>query len=389
MYITENIQYAGVNDHEITLFERQYPVANGMSYNSYVIMDEKIAVMDTVDSNFTEQWLLNLAQICNGRQPDFLVIQHMEPDHSSGIRKFMECYPEAVIVASAKAFIMLKQFFHTSYENRRIVVQEGDRLCLGVHSLSFLEAPMVHWPEVIMALENHTGSLFSADAFGKFGALDREEKWAAQARRYYAGIVGKYGACVNQLLDKAESLPLQRICPLHGPVLQTNLPYYINLYRTWANYLPEDNGILIVHTSMYGNTQKAARLLADMLQKASKNVPPQILLLDLTDCDISAAVSHVFRCKTLVLATTTYNGGIFPRMREFLNHLTERNLQNRQIALIENGSWAPNAANIIKRMLEKQKNITFFAPEITIHSSVSEENRRQLKELAKAILSSC
>lgn len=386
MYITENIKYIGVNDHDITLFERQFPVKNGMSYNSYIIWDEKIAVIDSVDAHFTELWLKNIEAICSESVPDFLIIQHMEPDHSAGIALFMEKYPAACIIAGAKAFTMLKQFFGTDYPNRRILVKEGDCISLGKHTLSFLEAPMVHWPEVIMTFEQETGTLFSADAFGRFGALDVNEDWAPEARRYYAGIVGKYGVQVNNLLRKAEHLPIRRICPLHGPVLEENLSHYINLYKAWAGYQPESEGILIAYSSMYGNTEKAVMLLADMLRDSGGAPSPEIVLYDLTDCDITEAISDAFHYGTLVLAATTYNGGIFPKMREFIEHLTERNLQNRKIAFIENGSWAPTAAKTMKGMLEKWKNVTFFEPVVTIHSALSEESRSQLSELAATII---
>lgn len=385
MHLTETIKYVGVNDHEITLFERQYPVKNGMSYNSYVIMDEKITVMDTVDVHFTDSWLQNIEKICGNHCPDFLVVQHMEPDHSAGIEKFMCKYPHAHIIASGKAFAMLKQFFGTDYPNRRILVKEGDCICLGKHTLTFIEAPMIHWPEVIMTYEQETGTLFSADAFGKFGALDVTDDWAAEARRYYAGIVGKYGVQVNSLLQKVGKLPIQKICPLHGPILQENLSYYVNLYQTWASYQPESNGILIAYTSMYGNTEKAVLFLAERLQKTGGAPCPEIALRDLTSCDISEVIAEAFRFENLVLATTSYNGGIFPRMRELLTGLTERNLQNRKIALIENGSWAPTAAKVMKGMLEKQKGITFYEPVVTIHSALSDSSHEQLKELAEAI----
>ena len=385
MYITETIKYAGVNDHEITLFERQYPVPNGMSYNSYVILDEKITVMDTVDVHFTDKWLENIEEVCNGSSPAFLVVQHMEPDHSASICKFMEHYPDATIIAGAKAFVMLGQFYGTTYESRRIVVKEGDTVSLGKHILSFLEAPMVHWPEVIMTYEKESETLFCADAFGKFGALDIEDDWVTEARRYYAGIVGKYGTQVNNVLNKAVNLSLQRLCPLHGPVLHENLNHYLKLYQTWANYLPESNGILIAYTSMYGNTERAVMLLADMLSHTKAAPTPEIILRDLTKCDISEVVSDSFRFGTLVFATTSYNGGIFPKMRELLTYLTERNLQNRQIALIENGSWGPVAAKIMKGMLEKQKNITFIEPVVTINSALSEKSRGQLITLAEIL----
>ena len=335
MHITEGIKYIGVNDHDITMFERQYPVKHGMSYNSYMICDEKCAIMDTVDSHFIEEWLENIEKWLGTATPDFLIIQHMEPDHSAGIVHFMEKYKEALIVAGTKAFAILKQFFGTDYAERRIVVKEGDRLCLGQHTLTFLEAPMIHWPEVIMTFEQHTGTLFSADAFGKFGALDAKEEWTSEARRYYINIVGKYGMQVNKLLQKASSLPLQRICSLHGPILEAPLDNYLKLYQTWASYQPESQGILIVYSSMYGNTERAVVKLAEILQQG---IPIKLLLRDITKCDLSDVVSEAFQYDRLVLATTTYNNGIFPRMGEFITQLTEHNFQNRRIGLIENGS---------------------------------------------------
>ncbi len=381
MTITENIKYIGVNDKDITLFERQYPVKNGMSYNSYLIRDEKTTVMDAVEIRFAEEWLQNIENICGNAAPDFLVIQHMEPDHSAGIQKFMEKYPQAQLIASAKAFTMIKQFFGMGYENRRIVVKEGDCICLGQHTLTFIEAPMIHWPEVIMTYEKSTKTFFSADAFGKFGALDVEDAWTDEARRYYINIVGKYGAQVNILLKKAANLNIRRICPLHGPVLEENLPSYLKLYQTWASYEPESDGILIAYTSMYGNTEKAAVLLTKLLKERGCS---NIALRDLTLCDMSEAVSTAFRYGKIVLATTTYNGGIFPRMREFIEHLTERNYQNRKIGLIENGSWAPTAARNMKNMFEKMRNISFYEPVVTISSALSDDSSTQLSMLAEA-----
>ena len=380
MTITENIKYIGVNDKDITLFERQYPVKNGMSYNSYLIRDEKTTVMDAVEIHFVEEWLQNIENICGADSPDFLVIQHMEPDHSAGIQKFMEKYPQAQLIAGAKAFTMIKQFFGFAYENRRIIVKEGDCICLGKHTLTFIEAPMIHWPEVIMTFETSTGTFFSADAFGKFGALDVEDTWTDEARRYYVNIVGKYGTQVNILLKKVATLNIRRICPLHGPMLSEDLPSYLKLYHTWANYEPESDGVLIAYTSMYGNTEKAATLLAEMLSaKGCEN----IALRDLTICDISEALSTAFQYDKLVLATTTYNGGIFPRMREFIEQLTERNYRNRTIGLIENGSWAPTAARNMKSMFDKMQNITFYEPVVTIHSALSEDSSNQLSALAE------
>lgn len=380
MHITEGIKYIGVNDHEITMFERQYPVKHGMSYNSYLICDEKNAVMDTVDIHFTEQWLENIERELGNTAPDFLIIQHMEPDHSAGIALFMEKYKDALIVAGAKAFAMLQQFFGTDYANRKIVVKEGDLLCLGQHTLAFLEAPMIHWPEVIMTFEQHTGTLFSADAFGKFGALDVDEEWTSEARRYYINIVGKYGMQVNRLLQKASSLPMQRICSLHGPILEAPLDNYLKLYQTWASYQPESQGVLLVYSSMYGNTEGAVVKLAEILQESS---PTKLLLRDITKCDLSAVVSEAFQYDRLVLATTTYNNGIFPRMREFITQLTEHNFQNRRIGLIENGSWAPVAAKVMKSMLEGCKNLTFCEPVVTLHSALNDNSLAQLSALAQ------
>ena len=379
MYITNDIKYIGVNDHKVDLFEGQYVVPNGMAYNSYVIMDEKVAIMDTVDQNFTHEWLDNIQNTLGDRTPDYLVIQHMEPDHSANIANFMKAYPETTIVSSAKAFAMMQNFFGTDYAERRIVVGEGDTLTLGKHVLTFVTAPMVHWPEVIVTYDSTDKVLFAADGFGKFGALDVEEDWACEARRYYIGIVGKYGAQVQALLKKAGTLDISIICPLHGPVLTENLGYYLNLYNTWSSYQPEEEGIVIAYTSVYGNTKKAVMKLADMLKA---NGCPKVVVNDLARCDMAEAVEDAFRYSKLVLATTTYNAEIFPFMRDFIHHLTERNYQNRTIGLIENGSWAPLAAKVMRGMFEKSKNITFAENTVKILSALNEESTAQLKALA-------
>ena len=379
MFITNDIKYIGVNDHEVDLFEGQYVVPNGMSYNSYAIIDDKIAIMDTVDQNFTHQWLDNIQNTLGDRKPDYLVIQHMEPDHSANIHNFMKAYPEATIVSSAKAFVMMKNFFGTDFEDRRIVVGEGDTLSLGKHTLAFVAAPMVHWPEVIVTYDVCDKVLFAADGFGKFGALDVEEEWACEARRYFIGIVGKYGAQVQALLKKAATLDIAMICPLHGPVLKENLGYYLNLYNTWSSYQPEEEGIVIAYTSVYGNTKKAVMQLAEKLQA---NGCPKVVVNDLARCDMAEAVEDAFRYSKLVLATTTYNAEIFPFMREFINHLTERNFQNRTIGLIENGTWAPLAAKVMRGMFEKSKNITFAENTVRIMSALNEESTAQLNALA-------
>lgn len=437
MQPAESIKYIGVNDYDITLFEAQYPVENGMSYNSYLILDEKKVVLDTVDARYTEEWLQNIEKVCGDTAPDFLVVQHMEPDHSGSICRFMDKYTETIIIASAKSFVMLKQFFGNAYNDRRIIVKEGDCICLGKHTLTFLEAPMIHWPEVIMTYEKETGTLFTADAFGKFGALKPdeqysapkssqekgternsaeekcfEEDWVDEARRYYINIVGKYGVQVMNLLKKLDSFTINTICPLHGPILCENLSYYVNLYKTWASYQPEKKGILIAYTSIYGNTEKAVMLLAEMLQdnndsertirksveKGSTGIDfagkefagtertgKEIVVRNLTHCDMSQVVSEAFCYDKLVLATPTYNNDIFPPMREFIAHLTERNYQNRKIALIENGSWAPTAAKTIKAMFDKMKNITFYDDIVTIESALSDNSYQQLLKLAEAI----
>ena len=379
MTITNDIRYVGVNDHKIDLFEGQYDVPNGMAYNSYVIIDEKIAVMDTVDRNFKHEWLNNLDDALSGRKPDYLVVQHMEPDHSANIMSFMENYPDATIVSSAKAFTMMGNFFGTQFEDRRIVVKEGDTLELGEHILSFVGAPMVHWPEVLMTYDTKDKVLFSADGFGKFGALDVEEDWACEARRYYVGIVGKYGAQVQAVLKKASKLDIQTICPLHGPVLSENLGYYINLYNTWSSYGVESDGIIIAYTSVYGNTKKAVELLAEKLRM---NGCPKVVVADLAREDMAECVEDAFRYGRIVFATTTYNADIFPFMREFIEHLTERNFQNRTVAFIENGSWAPMAAKTMKKMLEGCKNLTYADTTVKITSALNSESSEQLEKLA-------
>ena len=382
MFITNDIKYIGVNDHKVDLFEGQYVVPNGMAYNSYVILDEKIAVMDTVDANFTHEWLDNLQNALDGRTPDYLIVQHMEPDHSANIYNFKKAYPESTLVASAKAFQMMKQFFGTDFSEKRIVVGEGDTLSLGKHTLTFVTAPMVHWPEVIVTYDSTDKVLFSADGFGKFGALDVEEDWACEARRYYIGIVGKYGAQVQSLLKKAAGLDIQTICPLHGPVLTENLGYYLNLYNTWSSYQPESEGIVLAYTSVYGNTKKAVLQLADKLRAKGC---PKVVLHDLARCDIAEAVEDAFRYSKLVLATTTYNADIFPFMKEFIHHLTERNFSNRTVGLIENGSWAPMAAKVMRSMLEKSKNLTFTDTTVKILSALNEDSAAQLEAMAEEL----
>lgn len=379
MKITNDIKYVGVNDHEIDLFEGQYVVENGMAYNSYVITDEKIAVMDTVDARFTHEWLDNIENIIGSRQPDYLVIQHMEPDHSANIANFMNVYQNTKIVSTEKAFAMMRQFFGTDFEGRKIVVGEGDTLSLGKHILTFVLAPMVHWPEVMVTYDSADKVLFSADGFGKFGALDVEEDWACEARRYYIGIVGKYGVQVQNLLKKASGLDIQIICPLHGPVLTENLGYYLNLYQTWSSYVAETEGIVIAYTSVYGHTKKAVETLADKLLKEGC---PKVVVHDLARCDIAEAVEDAFRYSKLVLATTTYNADIFPFMREFIHHLTERNFQNRVIGLMENGSWAPLAAKTMKQMFAGCKKLTFAENVVHIKSALNEESIGQLEALA-------
>lgn len=382
MTITKDIQYIGVNDHSIDLFEGQYVVPNGMSYNSYVIMDEKIAVFDTVDARFGEEWLQNLQGVLGTRTPDYLIVQHMEPDHSANIHLFAENYPQTKIVASAKAFVMMKQFFGTDFADQQMIVGDGDTLDLGTHHLTFLTAPMVHWPEVIVTYDSTDKVLFSADGFGKFGALDVEEDWACEARRYYIGIVGKYGAQVQALLKKAADLEIQTICPLHGPVLTENLDDYLSLYNTWSSYGIETQGVVLAYTSVYGNTKKAVLRLAQLLQEQGC---PKVVVNDLARCDMAEAVEDAFRYGKIVLATTTYNNDIFPFMREFINHLTERNFSNRTVAFIENGTWAPAATKVMKGMLEKSKNLTYTDATVTILSAPNEQTEAQLTALASEL----
>ena len=379
MNITKDIRYVGVNDHKIDLFEGQYVVPNGMAYNSYVILDEKIAVMDTVDKNFTHEWLDNLSAVLGSKKPDYLVVQHMEPDHSANITQFMSTYPNAVIVSSAKAFTMMQNFFGTDFADRRIVVSEGDTLSLGNHTLTFVAAPMVHWPEVFVTYDSTDKVLFSADGFGKFGALDAEEDWACEARRYYFGIVGKYGAQVQALLKKAAALDIQTICPLHGPVLSENLGYYLGLYNTWSSYGTESEGIMIAYTSVYGNTKKAVELLAEKLKAKGC---PKVVVNDLARVDMAEAVEDAFRYGKIVLATTTYNAEIFPFMNQFIHHLTERGFKNKTVALIENGSWAPLAAKTMRSMLEPCKNLTYTDTTVRILSALNDESKAQLEALA-------
>lgn len=379
MTVSSDIKYIGVNDHKIDLFEGQYIVPNGMAYNSYVILDEKIAVVDSVDQNFGDEWLEKLEEVLEGRRPDYLIVQHMEPDHSAYIVKFMEIYPDAVVIASRMAFTMMKNYFGTDYAERRIAVGEGDQLSLGKHKLTFVTAPMVHWPEVIMTYDAADQVLFSADAFGKFGALDREEDWACEARRYYIGIVGKYGQQVQALLAKATGLDIKTICPLHGPVLTENLGYYMNLYDTWSSYRAENEGVLIAYTSIYGHTRETAELLAEKLKEKGC---PKVTLIDLARCDMAEAVESAFRYSRLVLATTTYNGDIFPFMKEFLHHLTERTYRNRTVGLIESGSWAPQAAKIMRNMLAESKDLTFTDTTVKIVCAMNEENKQQIEAMA-------
>lgn len=384
MEVAKGVFYVGVNDRRLDLFEGQYVVPNGMAYNSYVVTDEKIAVMDTVDKAFKEEWLNNLERVLSGRTPDYLVVQHMEPDHSANIVAFTEKYPTAKIVCSAKASMMMKNFFGVDFSDRQIVVGEGDRLELGLRSLTFFNAPMVHWPEVIVTYDEQDKILFSADAFGKFGALDTEEDWACEARRYYFGIVGKYGAQVQSLLKKLAGIEMQTICPLHGPVLKENLGYYLNLYDIWSSYGVESEGVMIAYTSVYGNTKKAVELLAEKLNEYGC---AKVVVTDLARSDMAEAVEDAFRYGKLVLATTTYNGEIFPFMREFIHHLTERNFQNRRVAFIENGSWAPMAARVMNGMLEKCKNLQYAQTSVKILSAMNEENRAQIEALAKELCS--
>lgn len=380
MEISNDIKYIGVTDKKIDLFEGQYRVPDGITYNSYVILDEKVAVMDTADKHFTEEWLGNLESALGGRKPDYLVVQHMEPDHSANIAVFAERYPEAKIVASAKAFVMMGQFFGDNFADRQVVAAEGTKLSLGAHTLTFVTAPMVHWPEVIMTYDDKDKVLFSADGFGRFGAADSGD-WADEARRYYIGIVGKYGAQVQAVLKKAAALDIAAICPLHGPVLKENLGYYIGLYDAWSSYRPEEDGVLIAYTSVYGNTASAAMLLKNKLE--AKGV--KVVSADLARDDMSAATADAFRYSRLVLATTTYNADIFPPMKEFVNHLTERNFRARKVGFIENGSWAPMAAKVMKSMLEKSADLTFAEPVVSIKSALNAQSEAQLDALAEEL----
>ena len=384
MEISKDIRYIGVNDHEVDLFEGQYVVPLGMAYNSYVILDEKVAVMDTVAEGFTHPWLDNLAAALGDRKPDYLIVQHMEPDHSASIGCFMRTYPEATVVSSAKAFTMMKNFYGEDYADKRVVVGEKDTLSLGKHTLTFIAAPMVHWPEVIVTYDDADKVLFSADGFGKFGALDVEdpEGWACEARRYYFGIVGKYGAQVQALLKKASALDIQIICPTHGPVLTENLGYYLDLYNTWSSYGVESEGVVIAYTSVYGHTKAAAELLA---KKLADRGCPKVSLTDLARDDMPEAVEDAFRYGTLVLASTTYNAEVFPPMREFINHLAERGYKNRTVAFIENGSWAPTAAKVMKGLLEGCKGLSFAEPTVRILSALNDESEAQLDALADAL----
>lgn len=379
MFVTEDIRYIGVNDHDVDLFEGQYTVENGMSYNSYVILDEKVAVMDTVDAHFGVEWLQNLETELNGRRPDYLVVQHMEPDHSANIAVFMETYPEAQIVSSAKAFVMMQQFFGTDFPERKVVVGEGSTLKLGRHTLTFVTAPMVHWPEVIVTYDSTDKVLFSADGFGKFGALDVEEDWADEARRYYIGIVGKYGAQVQALLKKAAALDIAIICPLHGPVLNENLGYYLDKYNTWSSYAVEDEGVVIAYTSIYGHTKEAVEELAEKLNQRGC---PNVVVADLARCDMAEVVADAFRYSKLVLATTTYNATIFPHMQNFIDHLTARNYQGRTVGMMENGAWAPMAAKVMKKMLETSKNLTYTDTTVTVKCALNDASRAQIDALA-------
>lgn len=379
MFVTEDIRYIGVNDHDVDLFEGQYTVENGMSYNSYVILDEKVAVMDTVDAHFGVEWLQNLETELNGRRPDYLVVQHMEPDHSANIAVFMETYPEAQIVSSAKAFVMMQQFFGTDFPERKVVVGEGSTLKLGRHTLTFVTAPMVHWPEVIVTYDSADKVLFSADGFGKFGALDVEEDWEDEARRYYIGIVGKYGAQVQALLKKAAALDIAIICPLHGPVLNENLGYYLDKYNTWSSYAVENEGVVIAYTSIYGHTKEAVEELAEKLNQRGC---PNVVVADLARCDMAEAVADAFRYSKLVLATTTYNATIFPHMQSFIDHLTARNYQGRTVGMMENGAWAPMAAKVMKKMLETSKNLTYTDTTVTVKCALNDASRAQIDALA-------
>ena len=384
MTITSDIKYIGVNDHNIDLFEGIYRVPNGMAYNSYVILDEKIAVLDTVDEEFTCQWLKQVEKVLGNRKPDYLIVQHMEPDHSANIMNFMKEYPETILVASAKAFMMMEHFFGTEFTQNRMVVSDGEVLSLGTHQLIFVAAAMVHWPEVMVTYDATDKVLFSADAFGKFGALDEEEDWICEARRYYIGIVGKYGIQVQNLLKKMAVWEIQRICPLHGPVLTENIEYYVNLYHIWSSYQPEEEGIFIAYTSIYGNTKKAAMLLEKTLKEKGC---PKVVVKDLIRCDRSKAVADAFRYSKIVLASTTYNNEIFPAMREFIDYLTERNFRNRVVAFMENGSWAPVVAKAMREKFEKSKGLRFADTTVKITSALNEESKAQIEQLAEELQS--
>ena len=378
MQVTEKIRYVGVNDHQVDLFEGQYHVPNGMSYNSYVILDEKVAVMDTVDIHFGEEWMANVKAVLAGRTPDYLIVQHMEPDHSANISRFLEEYPQATVVATAKAFVMMKQFFGNDYADRRIVASEMSELSLGAHTLYFVMAPMVHWPEVMVTYESSEKVLFSADGFGKFGALDCDEPWDDEARRYYIGIVGKYGVQVQALLKKAAALDIAVICPLHGPVLTSDLSHYVNLYQLWSTYTPEKKAVVIAYASVYGNTKEAALMMAEELRKNGK----EVIVHDLARCDMAQAVADAFCCSSLVLASITYNADCYPCMKTFINQLVEHNYQNRIVGFIENGSWAPMAAKVMQKMLEGCKNLTMAEPVVTVRGAVNEQAKEQIQELA-------
>ena len=381
MQVTDSIRYVGVNDHQVDLFEGQYQVPNGMSYNSYVILDEKVAVMDTVDIHFGEEWMANVKAVLAGRTPDYLIVQHMEPDHSANISRFLEEYPQATVVATAKAFVMMKQFFGNDYADRRIVASEMSELSLGAHTLHFVMTPMVHWPEVMVTYESSEKVLFSADGFGKFGALDCDEPWDDEARRYYIGIVGKYGVQVQALLKKAAALDIAVICPLHGPVLTSDLAHYVNLYQLWSTYTPEKKAVVIAYASVYGNTKEAALLLADTLREKGKEVH----VYDLARCDMSQAVADAFCCSSLVLASITYNADCYPCMKTFINQLVEHNYQNRIVGFIENGSWAPMAAKVMQKMLEGCKKLTFAEPVVTVRGAVTKQAKPQIKEQMSAL----
>lgn len=381
MQVTDSIRYVGVNDHQVDLFEGQYQVPNGMSYNSYVILDEKVAVMDTVDIHFGEEWMANVKAVLAGRTPDYLIVQHMEPDHSANISRFLEEYPQATVVATAKAFVMMKQFFGNDYADRRIVASEMSELSLGAHTLHFVMTPMVHWPEVMVTYESSEKVLFSADGFGKFGALDCDEPWDDEARRYYIGIVGKYGVQVQALLKKAAALDIAVICPLHGPVLTSDLSHYVNLYQLWSTYTPEKEAVVIAYASVYGNTKEAALMMAEELRKNGK----EVIVHDLARCDMAQAVADAFCCSSLVLASITYNADCYPCMKTFINQLIEHNYQKRTVGFIENGSWAPMAAKVMQKMLEGCKNLTMAEPIVTVRGAVTKQAKPQIKEQMSAL----